>query len=50
MTMRRKYFVKNTLTGLVCFHGRRFWTAKGAARRIQSSGFGIRWMELHKII
>jgi hypothetical protein len=48
--MRRKYFVKNALTGYICFNGRRFWTAKGAARKIQSSGFFGYTMTLHKIV
>jgi len=38
--MRRKYMVVNTLTGFVCFHGRRFWTKKGATRKIGKSMFG----------
>lgn len=48
--MRRKYFVKNDITGFVCFRGRRFWTAKGAARKINRAGFFGRMMTLHKIV
>lgn len=33
--MLRKYIVVNTLTGYTAFNGRRFFTAKGAARKIR---------------
>lgn len=48
--MRRKYIIRNSWTGYWCFNGRRFWTAKGAARKIQKAGAFGSMMELHMLI
>lgn len=48
--MRRKFIVVNTWTGYICFNGRRFWTAKGAARRIQRSGGFSSMMSLREMV
>jgi len=34
--MKRKYIVVNSLTGGLAFHGRKFWTAKGAIRKMKT--------------
>jgi len=49
--MLKKYFVQNTLTGGVCFNGKRFWTARGAIWKIRRVPPVFRpFMELRKVV
>lgn len=48
--MLRKYIIVNTWTGYVCFGGRRFFTARGAARKIAKAKFAGDLMQIRKFV
>lgn len=47
--MQRKYIVRNTVTGVACFNAHRFWTLKGAIRKVNRTRFNT-WMAVYEIL